>query len=92
MTQFGPVPREALEVKDEISETSNTREIATTWRLKTPMRFQATEQLRAMGDEGTFVLQQGEVIELQAGQLMRRSCVVEVLMPQGIAGVQPNLG
>jgi hypothetical protein len=33
MTQFGPIPRDMLEVKDEISEPGGSREIKTTQRF-----------------------------------------------------------
>ena len=92
-TQFGPVPREILEPVDEIKETSNTREIATVWKLKESLTLVLPERVEALSHDGTKqVLEAGQAIRLEAGQLMRRSCHVELLMPQDMAGAQPTLG
>jgi hypothetical protein len=91
-TQYGPVPREALVANDEVSESAGTREIRTIWRLQHPLKFVATEPMKVTVDGGeakTYEI--GEVVELPTGTFMRSSCVVEILMPQGLSGAQAQM-
>jgi hypothetical protein len=91
-TQYGPVPREALVATDEISETGNSREIRTIWRLQYPIKFVATEPMKVTVDGGEAkTYEKGEVVELPTGTFMRSSCVVEILMPQGLSGSQAQM-
>jgi hypothetical protein len=92
MTQFGPIPRDMLEAKDEISETGNSREVATVWTLKEQVTLVLPHAVEAMMGDGTKqVLEQGQAITLMPGQLMRRSAAVEVLMPQSLSGAQAQM-
>jgi uncharacterized protein (DUF2345 family) len=92
MTQFGPIPRDMLEAKDEISETSNSREVATVWTLKEQVTLVLPNAVIALNTDGTQIkLEQGQAITLMPGQLMRRSAAVEVLMPQGLSGAQAQM-
>lgn len=89
-TQYGPVPREVLDVTDRVNETPSTREIITVWRLKQPMTFKAAERFQAVMEIGeqARTIEPGESVELKVGQFMRNSSVVDVLMPQSITGGQ----
>lgn len=92
-TQFGPVPREVLDVNDTVSETPNSREIMTVWRLNRPFVFTASEMFNVVWEIGepAQTVEPGESFDLKVGQFMRNSSVVEVLMPQSIAGGQAKL-
>lgn len=93
MTQFGPIPRDVLDVSDAVSETGNSREVASTWRLNKELTIVLPHAVEALNADGSKqVLEQGQAVTLQVGQLMRRSAAVEVLMPQNLTGAQPVLG
>lgn len=92
MTQFGPIPRDVLDVSDEVSETGNSREVASTWRLNKEITIVLPHSVEALNADGSKqVLEQGQAVILQVGQLMRRSAAVEVLMPHSVSGEQPKL-